>query len=114
MEVKNKKEREGDLMLNNFEIIKNLRKYNQPADFFYERLPEYASENGNFIKVRRAFQELLGCGVGIHADRYRDRIAGIHIMSLTNALRKLRDEGKVEMRSQGLWIWKGGENVSTK
>jgi len=97
-------------MCNSAETIKILAQYrDHPADFFIDRLPEYARENGNFIKVKRAFHELLGYGAGIHAGRYRDRIAGVHIMALTNALRKLREEGKVEMRSQGVWIWKGGE-----
>jgi len=97
-------------MENSVEIIKDLRGYSHPADFFIDRLPEYANENGNFIKVKRAFHELLGHEAGIHAGRYQNRIFGVHIMALTNALRKLREEGKVEMRSRGVWIWKGGKN----
>ena len=97
-------------MIDNFEIIKNLRQYEHPADFFYKKLPEYVEKNGEFIQVKRAFHEILGFPVGVHAGQYQERIFGIHIMALTNALRKLRGEGKVEMRSQGVWIWKGGEN----
>jgi len=102
-------------MINNsVEIIKDLRGYSQPADFFIDRLPEYVRENGEFISVKRAFHELLGYEAGIHAGKYQSRIFGVHIMALTNALRKLREEGQVEMRSQGVWVWKGGKNVPTK
>ena len=92
---------------NRTETIKTLHEYSHPADFFYEKLPEYVSKHGVFIKVKRAFHELLGYPTGIHASRYRDRIFDIHIMSLTNALRKLEREGVVEKRSQGVWIRKG-------
>jgi len=78
-----------------------------------DRLPEYVRESGDqYIQVRRAFHEILGYPVGIHAGRYKDSILGIHLMSLINALRELEEQGRVERKARGLWIWKenGGEN----
>ena len=99
-------------MGDSFETIKTLRQYSHPADFFKERLPNYVSKTGEcVIQVRRAFYEIIGLPVGIHASRYREEIFGIHLMSLINALRQLESEGKVERRGRGLWIWKnGGKN----
>jgi len=100
-------------MCNSAETINFLPQYrDRPADFFIDRLPAYASENGRFIQVKRAFHEILGYPVGIHAGRYRESILGVHLMSLVNALRQLEQEGKVERRGHGIWIWKenGGEN----
>ena len=98
---------------NRAEIIKNLRQYSSPCEFFIkEGIPRYITKhNGDgrqlYINIRRAFHEILGYPIGIHASNYRDRIWGIHIMSFVNALRILREEGKVEQRSHGIWIWKG-------
>ncbi|MEA3485786.1 MAG: hypothetical protein U9R03_03655 [Candidatus Aerophobetes bacterium] len=104
--MKRERERKRVMLMIDFEIIKDLAYYRQhPANFFYERLPEYIEENGRFIQVKRAFHEILNYPVGIHAGRYQERIFGIHIMALTNALRQLRKEEKVEMRSQGVWVW---------
>jgi len=100
------------MISNSIETIKILRRYSHPADFFIDRLPEYASENGKFIQVRRAFHEIMGYPVGIHAGKYQEKLFGVHLMSLINALRKLESQGKVERRGRGRWVWKGngGEN----
>ena len=103
---------------NRAEIIKNLRRYSSPCEFFIkEGIPRYlAKHNGDgrqlYINIRRAFNEILGYPVGIHAGKYKDKILGVHIMALTNALRKLEKEGMVKRRSQGIWIWvgNGGKN----
>jgi len=99
-------------MEDGFEIIKRLREYSCPADFFKERLPEYVAKTGDqYIQVRRAFHELMGYEAGIHAGVYKEKLFGVHLMSLINALRELERQGKVQRRSQGVWIWKdGGEN----
>jgi len=94
-------------MEDGIETIKRLRKYPHPADFFKDRLPEYVKKsNDQYIQVRRAFHEILGYPVGVHAGKYKDSIFGIHQMSLINALRQLEQEGKVERRTQGVWVWK--------
>lgn len=96
-------------MNNVAETIKNLRKYPHAADFFKDMLPSYVNETGEcFIQVRRAFHELMGLPVGIHAGRYREEIFGVHLMSLINALRELEDQGKVQRRGRGVWVWKNG------
>ena len=98
---------------NRVETIKKLAQYDNPCEFFLkEGIPRYiAKHNGDgrrlYINTKRAFHEIMGYPVGIHASNYRDRIWGIHIMSFVNALRILREEGKVEQRSRGIWIWKG-------
>ena len=100
-------------MEDGFEIIKRLREYSCPADFFKDRLPEYVKKsNDQYIQVRRAFHEILGYPVGIHASRYEEELFGVHLMSLINALRELESQGKVERRGHGVWVWKenGGEN----
>lgn len=100
--------------MNVVETIKRLRQYSCPSEFFLkEGIPKYLEKhNGKkavlYINIKRAFDEILGYPVGIHAGKYKDRILGIHIiMALTIALRKLEKEGIVKRRSQGIWIWVG-------
>jgi len=98
---------------NSIEIIKTLRQYPHPADFFKDKLPEYVRESGDsFIQVRRAFHEIMGYPVGINAGKYQEKLFDVHLMSLINALRELEEQGKVERKTRGLWIWRenGGEN----
>ena len=102
------------MVSNSIETIKRLREYSCPADFFKESLQSYVNETGeHFIQIRRTFHEILGYPAGIHAGRYRESILGVHLMSLVNALRDLEEEGRVERKGKGLWVWKeknGGEN----
>ena len=101
------------MISNSIETIKTLRQYPHPADFFKDKLPEYVKKsNDQYIQVRRAFHEILGYPVGIHASRYEEELFGVHLMSLINALRELENQGKVERRGHGVWVWKenGGEN----
>jgi len=95
-------------MINNIESIKILRKYEHPANFFIDRIPEYVKKSGDeYICVQRAFNEIMGMTAGVHAAKYRERIWNIHMMSLVAALKKLEKMGLVKRWGPGVWKWIG-------
>ncbi|MDD3492164.1 MAG: hypothetical protein PHZ19_01545 [Candidatus Thermoplasmatota archaeon] len=81
--------------------------YEKDSDFFLDKLPRYARQNGPYINTARCFNVLMGRPAGIYSQGYRRKINGVDISSLTYALGVLREQGLVERRGRGCWRWLG-------